>query len=248
MNFAKELYCLSIDNRTWDPKLKVLNKDDLRKLGNKLIDPFDQDCLTDLGYDLKAGKYAVVFVRSKEEELSESQPIVIPPGARFAVKTLEKIKLPPSMFAFVFTKVSLLYKGLTSLGTKIDPYFQDNLLLIFSNDSSVPFTLKYGEKICNLMFFQYDNPPEETKRRGLPFLPPIPPSKLEITDSMDYEKIKEDFGYGISSAIKHLRPKIRRFEIRMRRIESFKEKLTLAAVGILTTVITSLIIWFLTKG
>ena len=228
--------------------MRVLNKKDLGKLLDGLIDPFDPSCLTDLGYDLTAGKYAVVFVRGKEEELSENRPIVIPPGARFAVKTREKIKLPPDMFAFVFTKVSILYKGLTSLGTKVDPYFQDNLLLIFSNDSSVPFTLKYGEKICNLMFFKYDNPPEETKLRGLPFLPPIPPSKLAITDSMDYDKIKEDFGYGISSAIKYLRPKVRRFEIRIRRIESFKEKLTIATVTILTTVITSLIIWFLTRG
>lgn len=228
--------------------MKVMNKEDLRELGNKLIEPFDVNCLTDLGYDLKAGEYVVVFVRGKEEELTEGNPIVIPPGARFAVKSLEKIKLTAEMFAFVFTKVRILYKGLTSLGTKIDPYFQDNLLLIFSNDSSTPFTLKYGEKICSLMFFKYDNPPKETKPRGLPFLSPIPPSKMTITDSMDYEKIKEDFGYGIFAVVKYIRPKIRKCSIRIRRIESFKDRLTVAAVAILTTVISSAVVWFLTKG
>jgi deoxycytidine triphosphate deaminase len=228
--------------------MKVLTKKDLAELGTTLIDPFDPGCLTDLGYDLRAGKYIVVFVRGKEEELSETNPIVIPPTARFAVKTLEKVKLPDDMFAFVFTKVSILYKGLTSLGTKIDPYFQDNLLLIFSNDSSVPFTLKYGEKICNLMFFKYDNPLKEMKPRGLPFLPPIPPSTLEITDAMNYEKIREDFGHGISAIVRYLRPKIRKNEIKLRDVDRFKRRLGIAAVTILTTVVSSVIVWFLTKG
>jgi len=228
--------------------MEVLTKENLAKLGKDLIEPFEKTCLTDLGYDLRAGKYVVVFVRGEEEELSESNPIVIPPGARFAVKTFEKVKLPPNMFAFVFTRVSILYKGLTSLGTKIDPYFQDNLLLIFSNDSSVPFTLKYGEKICNVMFFNYDNASEEIKRRDLPFLPPIPPSKMEITDAMDYEKIKADFGHGISASVKYLRPKIRRNELKIKDVERFKRRLSIASISILTTVISSVIVWFLTGG
>lgn len=228
--------------------MKVLNKEILKELGATIIDPFDPSCLTDLGYDLRAGKYVVVFVRGREEELSETTPIVIPPGARFEVKTLEKVKLPPDMFAFVFTKVGVLHKGLTSLGTKIDPYFQDNLLLVFSNDSSSPFTLKHGEKICNLMFFKYDNTPKEIKPRGLPFLSQIPPSTLEITDEMDYENIKEDFGYSARAIVRYLKPKIRRNERGLRDVNRFKRRFVIAAVSVLTTVISSVIVYFLTKG
>ena len=122
------------------------------------------------------------------------------------------------------------------------------MLLIFSNDSSVPFTLKYGEKICNVMFFNYDNASEEIKRRDLPFLPPIPPSKMEITDAMDYEKIKADFGHGISASVKYLRPKIRRNELKIKDVERFKRRLSIASISILTTVISSVIVWFLTGG
>jgi len=228
--------------------LEVMNRNDIQKLGKKLIEPFDKSCLTTLGYDLRVGKEIFVFIRGKKEELSESNPIVIPPGARFAVKSLEKVKLTDDMFAFVFTKVGILWEGLTSLGTKIDPFFQDNLLLIFSNDSSAPFTLKYEQKICNVMFFKNTNSPKGTQLRGLPNLFPPSTNPPTISDVMNDEKIKEDFGYGIFSALQYLRPKISNHNIRLRRLEHFKRRLSYAAVVIFTTVVSGIIVWLLTGG
>ena len=227
--------------------IKVLNRDEIVKLGDKLITPFDKECLTPVGYDLRVGGRMVNFRTANEETLSTSSSIVIPPGERFAVETLEKIQLKNIMFAFVFTKVSVLWDGLTSLGTKIDPAFSDNMWLIFANDSNRPYTLKYGKKICNVMFLEYDNPAEKIDMRGRPPLLAVPASLPTISDSSQEEDIKTNFGYGISSVISYFRPKIERHTRRLKNLEKFKRRITYFVLTISASVIAGLIIWLLTR-
>jgi len=249
MNLAKELnYNRIVTLVMVNYVLEVINRDQIQELAKELIAPFDESCLTPLGYDLCVGKKVIIFPTQKEEQISESSSITIPPGARFAVESLEKIELPNNMFAFVFTKVSILWEGLTSLGTKVDPFFQDNLMLIFSNDSSKPFTIRYGQKICNLMFFRYGPPPQDVKSRGRPsflIMPSYPPA---ISDAMDDEAIKGNFGYGIFSVIKYLRPKIKKHRRRIRRLEKFRRRLNYVAAGIITSVISGIILWLIKGG
>jgi deoxycytidine triphosphate deaminase len=228
--------------------IKVLNKEEIAKLGNRLVAPFDSSCLTPVGYDLRAGKRVVNFRTAKEESLNPSSQIMIAPGERFAVETLEKIQLKDTMFAFVFTKVGVLWDGLTSLGTKIDPAFSDNMWLIFANDSSRPYVLQYEKKICNVMFFEYDNPAEKIGERPRPPLLALPSVLPEILDFSNTEEIKTNFGYGIASVVSYFRPKLERHSRRLKNLERFKGRLTYYVLTVSAAVIAGLILWLLTKG
>lgn len=227
--------------------VEVLNRDEIAKRGKSLVTPFDKDCLTSLGYDLRAGSRVVNFRTANEETLSSATPVVISPGERFAVESLEKVLLRKNMFAFVFTKVSVLWDGLTSLGTKIDPAFSDNMWLIFANDSSRPYTLKYGQKLCNLMFFEYENPAKGIKPRGRPSLLALPAFLPVISDSSE-EEITRSFGYGVSSVVGYFRPKLKNQASKIRTLEKFRGRITYFIVTIATAVISGLILWFLTRG
>lgn len=228
--------------------VEVLNQDEIAKLGKNLVAPFNKDCLTSLGYDLRAGSRVVNFRTAGEETLSPSTQVVIPPGERFAVESLEKVLLNDTMFAFVFTKVSVLWDGLTSLGTKIDPAFSDKLWLIFANDASRPYTLKYGQKLCNLMFFKYENPAKGIKPRGRPSLLALPASLPVISDSSQEEEIKRSFGYGVSSVVSYFRPKLKKQRRRIRSLEKFRGRVMYFIVTISTSLISGVILWFLTRG
>lgn len=228
--------------------VEVLNREEIEKLGNNLVSPFSEDCLTCLGYDLRAGVKVINFRTASEEMLSPSKPVVIPPGERFAVESLEKVLLNENMFAFVFTKVSVLWDGLTSLGTKIDPAFSDNMWLVFANDSSRPYTLKHGQKLCNLMFFRYENPAKEIKPRGRPSLFVLPALLPEISDSSREQEIMASFGYGVSSVVGYFRPRLEKQARKIRNLEKFRRRIMYFVVTILSAVVSGLILWFLTRG
>lgn len=226
--------------------MEVITKGEIENLRTELLKPFDENCLSDLGYDLRAGKSIFVFVKGKPEELGESYDVTIPPLARFAVESLEKVILPEDMFALVLSKVTVTWNGLTSLGTKVDPFFQDNLILIFSNDSTEPFKIRKGMKICSLMFFRYKNPPKDIKPRLRPSFLPIPAMPFKISDQMDDDLIRENFGAPVFSTIQYLRPMIVRNTRRIRRLERFRRWLSYAAFGVFTAIIGSVVAWLLT--
>ena len=228
--------------------LKVLNRDEIVQFGDKLVSPFEKECLTPIGYDLRAGQKMVNFRTAIEEKLKPKSTIIIPPGERFAVETLEKIKLNNKMFAFVFTKVGVLWEGLTSLGTKIDPGFSDNMWLVFANDSSRPYNLEYGSKLCNVMFFEYDNPAEDIPTRSRPSVVVFPPQFPSISDALAEEEIQRNFGFDILEVVNYFRPKLDKYARKIRHLEKFKRRVTYFVVSVATAVISGLIIWLLTRG
>lgn len=227
--------------------MKVLTKNDIERLGKNLIKPFDgESCLTDVGYDLRVGENIYFLNLGREMRLKEGERVEIPPRERFAVESLEKVTMKSNMFALIATRISLLWRGLTSLGTKVDPMFQDKLTLIFSNDSDTPLTLEYGQRICNIIFFEYKAPPEDIEMRKRPsFLPP--PRAEKIEDPINIEKIRQKYGSGIASVIQYAKPRLLSHDKRLKGLEKFKMAVTTLAVGGVSSVIISLIIWLMTK-
>lgn len=226
--------------------IQVLTRREIKELGEDLISPFDENALTDVGYDLSVGERIILLTSATEKVLSPGQSVILPPQERFAVETREKIFLKDNMFAFLFSRISLAWKGITNLGTKVDPAFQDKLFLVFSNDSHRELELKYGEKICNIMFFRYDNPPEGIKPRGRPYGLVIPPFLAPIEDPINFDEIRKKYGYGIFALLNYLRPKLDELNGRIERLEKLKERITYVIVGIVTSIISGIIIWLLT--
>jgi len=226
--------------------LQVLTRREIDELKNSLVSPFDADALTDVGYDLSIGERVILLTSAEEKTLCPGESIILPPQERFAVETLEKVLLQENMFGFLFSRISLAWKGLTNLGTRVDPGFQDKLFLIFSNDSHKELELTYGDRICNIMFFKYENPPEDIKSRGRPSGLVIPPFLAPIEEPIDYDEVREKYGYGIFALMKYLRPKLENQSQRLEKLEKLKERITYTIVGIATSIISGIILWVLT--
>jgi len=229
-----------------ESSVEILTREDIEKLNKELIAPFCPECLTDVGYDLRVGEKIILLTSGEERILSEGKPIILPPQERFAVESLEKIMLSSDMFAFNFTRITLAWKGLTSLGTKVDPLFRDKLYLIFSNDSHRELELKWGDKICNIMFFRYKNPPKRMQPRSRPSGLVIPAFLEPIEEPVDFKEIRTKYGYGIYAVMRYVRPILEEHWKNIRKLERFKNKLIYIIIGIATTVISGLIVWLLT--
>lgn len=226
--------------------LQILTRREIKELGKNLISPFEADALTDVGYDLSVGERVILLTSAEEKTLFLGESVILPPQERFAVETREKILLQENMFGFLFSRISLAWKGLTNLGTRVDPAFQDKLFLIFSNDSHRELELTYGDKICNIMFFRYGNPPDGVKPRGRPSGLVIPPFLAPIEEPIDYNEVRKKYGYGIFALMKYLRPRLENQTTRIESLEKLKERITYIIVGIATSVISGIIIWVLT--
>lgn len=226
--------------------MKILTRDDIIKRGTQLLDPFGgKPCLTAVGYDLRVGENLWLLNLGKPIKLRPNESVDIPPRERFAVESLEKVRMKDNMVALIATRISLLWKGLTSLGTKIDPMFQDKLTLIFSNDSDTPLTLDYGQRICNVIFFEYENPPKDLELRKRPtFMPPEPAKPIE--EPIALKEIQRKYGLAVASIFRYLRPRLREHERKLRTLEKFKTSVTSVLIAAISTFIISLIIWFLT--
>ncbi len=227
--------------------MKILTKTDITKLNTKLLDPFGgEPCLTPVGYDLRIGEKIWLLNSGEEIRLKQGKSVKIPPRERFAVESLEKLKMQDNMIAFIATRISLLWGGLTNLGTKIDPMFRDKLTLTFSNDSDTPMTLKHGQRICNVIFFEYDNPPAGLEFRPRPpLVAPLPAQPIE--GPIIIEEIRKKYGLAIASIIRYLQPRLREHEKRLRGLEKFKTSVISILVASISTVIISLLIWYLTQ-
>jgi len=226
--------------------LQILTRREIKKLKNRLISPFEAEALTDVGYDLSVGERVILLTSAEEKTLSPGESVVLPPQERFAVETREKVLLQGNMFGFLFSRISLAWKGLTNLGTRVDPAFQDKLFLIFSNDSHKELELTYGDRICNLMFFKYENPPEGIKPRGRPSGLVIPPFLAPIEEPIDYDEVRKKYGYGVFALMRYLRPKLENLMQRIESLEKLKERIIYIMVAIATSVISGIIIWVLT--
>lgn len=225
----------------------ILTKGEIKKLQKKLISPFEEKALTDAGYDLSVGSSVILLTSAEEKTLSPGDSIILPPQERFAVETREEILLQENMFAFLFSRISLAWKGLTNLGTKVDPAFRDRLFLIFSNDSHKELELTYGDRICNIMFFKYENPPEDVKPRGRPSGLVIPPFPAPIEEPIDLDEVRENFGHGIFALMRYIQPKLETQAQRIEKLEKLKERITYVLVGIATSIISGAILWVFTQ-
>lgn len=227
-------------------RMKVLTMEDIQRLSSDLLDPFCNACLTAVGYDLRVGETIYFLSSGKEKKLGKGGFVEIPPRERFAVESLEKVKMKENMFALISTRIRLLWQGLTSLGTRIDPMFQDKLLLIFSNESDVPLRLDYEQAICNVLFFKYENPPTGLEKKTRPnLMPPERPERIE--EPVEIDQIQQKYGLAIASVLQYARPRIRDLEKRIRGLEKFRTSMTAIAIATLSTFVVSLIIWLLTR-
>ncbi len=87
----------------------------------------------------------------------EDEFITIPPNSFLLATTIERVKLPDDLTAFVEGRSSIGRMGLFIQNAGwVDPGFEGQITLELYNANSLPIRLQAGRRICQLVFCKMD--------------------------------------------------------------------------------------------
>ncbi len=137
----------------------------LLQSGELQIDPLAPDAIQPGSVDCRLGRHFLTVdgdapisidapVRYHE---TESDHMMIPPGQFLLATTMEWIKLPPNLSAFVEGRSSIGRIGLFIQNAGwVDAGFEGSITLELFNANTVPIQLTAGRRICQLVFCRMD--------------------------------------------------------------------------------------------
>ncbi|PRS31700.1 dCTP deaminase [Bacillus sp. RJGP41] len=145
------------------------NKTILKKIKEQelIIEPLKQSQLQPASIDLRIGNHFLTIDEYSTPLISLDKPaaykeiykdhIIIPPQAFVIGTTIEVIKLPNNMSAFVEGRSSIGRLGLFIQNAGwVDPGFEGHITLELYNANRVPIELKAGRRICQLVLAALD--------------------------------------------------------------------------------------------
>ena len=156
----------------------ILSDGDIRqrlKSGELIIEPIDDEQIQPASVDLrlsdhflKVDENRLEAIRLEEEVAYENlhqERIVIPPHSFLLATSLERIRLPDDLTAFVEGRSSIGRIGLfiPNAGWG-DPGFEGTLTLELYNANRLPIRLQTGRRICQLVFARMDRAAEKPYR------------------------------------------------------------------------------------
>lgn len=153
-----------------DRKLKQMMTD-----GTLVIDPVSDEQIQPASVDVRIGshflkvrEHQVGFISLDEEieyEAFETDEIIIPPHSFLLATTIEFIKLPNHLTAFVEGRSSIGRMGLFIQNAGwVDPGFEGQITLELFNANRLPIKLIKGWRICQLVFAEMDQVAERPYR------------------------------------------------------------------------------------
>ncbi|MDF2644912.1 MAG: Deoxycytidine triphosphate deaminase [Paenibacillus sp.] len=136
-----------------------------------LIEPLTEEQIQPASVDLRLGTHYlktnefVNSVMTLEVEMAyeafESEEVVIPPQSFLLATTLETIRLPDDLTAFVEGRSSIGRIGLFIQNAGwVDPGFEGQITLELFNANRLPIKLSAGRRICQLVFARMDRKTE----------------------------------------------------------------------------------------
>lgn len=137
------------------PDLEIvesLENDDLT------IEPFEEDCLTPNGYDLRVDE---VYLPASEQRI-EDGVARIPSQFQFFVSTAEFVGLPPTVCAQLWLRTTWIRRGIMAGLGKVDAGFEGTLTFSAFNFSDSTITLPIGERFVQIVFERLSSPPSMT--------------------------------------------------------------------------------------
>lgn len=144
----------------------ILSDGELKKLiaaGDLVVDPMNGESIQPASIDCRLGNHFLLVeqhnkgVISMSEEISYREVVeekmIIPPHTFLLATTLEYIKLPNNLVAFVEGRSSIGRMGLFIQNAGwVDPGFEGKITLELYNANSLPIELEAGRRICQLVF------------------------------------------------------------------------------------------------
>lgn len=139
------------------------------------VEPLEPHQIQPASVDLRLGNHFLAIEETKMTSLSLDSKIhyreliqdemVIPPKSFILATTMEFIKLPNDLTAFVEGRSSIGRLGLFIQNAGwVDPGFEGRITLEIYNANSLPIQLTAGRRICQLVFAQLDQATENPYR------------------------------------------------------------------------------------
>lgn len=137
--------------------------------GELVVEPLSADSIQPASIDCRLDKdflivedrnMAIIDLNSDiKYRRIEGSEITIPPHSFLLATTMEYVKLPNNMTAFVEGRSSIGRMGLFIQNAGwVDPGFEGQITLELYNANSLPIRLEAGRRICQLVFCLMDQP------------------------------------------------------------------------------------------
>ncbi|MDH4224527.1 MAG: dCTP deaminase [Deltaproteobacteria bacterium] len=134
-----------------------------------VLEPIEANQIQPASVDLRLGTH---FLKVDEHEMEiirmddpiryidlDQEEIVIPPFSFLLATSMETMKLPPDVTAFVEGRSSIGRIGLfVENAGWVDPGFEGKLTLELYNANRLPIKLQAGRRVCQLVFARMDFP------------------------------------------------------------------------------------------
>jgi len=144
----------------------ILSDETLRKMiaeGSIGVEPLEPYQIQPASIDLRLGRSFLKIDENSLESLSldselpyvriEKDEIVIPPQSFMLATTVEYIRIPPNVIAFVEGRSSIGRLGLFIQNAGwVDPGFEGTITLELFNANRLPLRLASGRRICQIVF------------------------------------------------------------------------------------------------
>lgn len=132
-----------------------------------VIEPLTEESIQPASIDCRLGTHFLIVENHNMRAISMSQEIqyreinsetmIIPPHSFLLATTMEYVKLPNDLVAFVEGRSSIGRMGLFIQNAGwVDPGFEGRITLELFNASSLPIELEAGRRICQLVFCNMD--------------------------------------------------------------------------------------------
>jgi dCTP deaminase len=143
--------------------------------GTIVVDPLTPEQIQPASVDIRLGNHFLVLdehgmgLLSLDDEIQyreiETNEIIVPPKSFLLATTMEYVKLPNNVTAFVEGRSSIGRMGLFIQNAGwVDPGFEGEITLEIFNANTLPIRLTSGRRICQLVFAMMDEATENPYR------------------------------------------------------------------------------------
>lgn len=117
-----------------------------------LIDSFDDSCLTNIGYDLRAKRF---YVSSKAEE-----SVTLHPNESAFVESVEIVDMPTDMLGMIVLKNSRIRQGLSIDAPVYQPGHKTRIYFRLTNVSADSIVLYADDRYATILFDKLSSKPD----------------------------------------------------------------------------------------
>lgn len=141
------------------------------KSGELLVEPIQDNSIQPASIDCRLGNHFLIVedntmaMITLDSEIQyrqiENESITIPPHSFLLATTMEYVRLPHNVTAFVEGRSSIGRIGLFIQNAGwVDPGFEGRITLELYNANSLPIQLQAGRRICQMVFCRMDRAAE----------------------------------------------------------------------------------------